>query len=86
MSLSITIENLDATLLARLQAEAARRGTDLGGVAREVLDRGLPPVVIHTPARPDAIDRLAGTWSEDEAAEFRRNTAAFEWIDEELWR
>jgi len=32
------------------------------------------------------LDALAGTWREEDAAEFARNCAAFEKIDEALWQ
>ena len=32
------------------------------------------------------LDHLAGTWSREEAAEFERNTAVFEQVDEDLWK
>jgi len=34
----------------------------------------------------DDLERLAGTWSEQDAAEFEKNTAAFEQIDDSLWK
>lgn len=33
----------------------------------------------------NGLQKLAGTWSQDEFAEFKKNTAACEQIDEELW-
>jgi hypothetical protein len=32
------------------------------------------------------LDHLAGTWSQEEVAEFERNTAVFEKVDEEIWK
>jgi len=32
------------------------------------------------------LDHLAGTWSAEDAAEFERNTAAFETVDEAMWK
>jgi hypothetical protein len=32
------------------------------------------------------LDALAGTWSEEDAAEFDQATVSFRQIDEELWR
>lgn len=32
------------------------------------------------------LDKLAGTWSPQDAEEFLRNTETFEQIDEELWK
>jgi hypothetical protein len=38
------------------------------------------------PAVYDDIDKLAGTWTKQDAREFERAVASFEQIDEELWR
>ena len=32
------------------------------------------------------LDHLTGTWSQEEVAEFERNTAVFEKVDEEIWK
>lgn len=34
----------------------------------------------------NGLDKLAGSWSQEEFEEFEKNTAVFEQIDEELWR
>ena len=34
----------------------------------------------------DDLDHLAGTWSEEDAAQFEQATAVFEKVDEELWK
>jgi hypothetical protein len=46
------------------------------------------PITIHHSDEPPPyhdLDSMAGTWSEEETAEFDRATASFRQIDEELW-
>ena len=38
------------------------------------------------PVRHTDLDHLAGTWTPEEAAAFETATAAFEAVDEKLWR
>jgi hypothetical protein len=39
-----------------------------------------------TPVEHDDLDRLAGTWSAQEAREFEDATVKFAQVDEDLWR
>ncbi|HEY6328511.1 MAG TPA: hypothetical protein VI756_04170 [Blastocatellia bacterium] len=90
---AITIEHIDEATAAWIAQEARRRGASEESVAVELIRKG-----IESEKRADAgavsagsppyhdLDSLAGTWSEDEAAEFARVTADFESVDESLWR
>lgn len=71
MAASVTIDDLGADTLDRLQAEARRRGVDVGTVIKEMIRDGLgrrqdaDPAPVH-----HDLDGLAGTWSAEEAAAF----------------
>ena len=54
--------------------------------ALELLRRGLGLVPRSRGERHHDLDHLAGTWSETDAREFADALAAFEQIDEALWR
>lgn len=71
MSISITIDNLDAAVAERLEAEARRRGLDVEAVVKELLREALTQKgrQASVPMQHD-LDSLAGTWSEEEANEF----------------
>lgn len=89
MGTTITITDLDAVTLQRLESEARRRGIDLGTLARDVLRQAVPPSVPQpassSPEYHD-LDALAGTWSESDARAFDEAVEAFEQIDPELWK
>ncbi len=87
MSNSITLDNLDAELMTRLVAEARKRGIDLGTMVKELLTDSFGP--LRKPSdrgRPDELDELAGTWSDEEADTFLATIADFGRVDEELWK
>ena len=83
----LTIRGFDQELERRLRDEARRRGLSLNRAALALLRRGAgleePP---GGKAVGDALDHLAGTWTEAEARELREATAVFERVDEDFWR
>ena len=87
MSVSITIDGLDADILDRLQVEAMRRGVDVNAVILQVIQDGLTPA--STPGSEQLhhdLDALAGTWSAEEADAFRAATEDVRKVDEDLWK
>jgi len=84
---SMSLRGIEREVAARLESEARRRGISINAhvlqLLREGVGLGAPEsrrLVFHD------LDELAGTWSEKEAAAFEESLAAFEQIDEELWR
>jgi plasmid stability protein len=88
MGISITVENLDADVLNRLQVEAMRRGVDVSAVIRQLLRDGLCPASLSasTVQTHHDLDSLAGTWSSLDAKEFLAATADLSNIDGDLWK
>ncbi len=87
MTTSLTIDNLDAEIIECLQAEADRRGVDVGAVAKQVLEEGLGPVTKGSAGPPYRdLKALAGTWSDEEAEAFLSIIADFDRIDEDMWK
>jgi hypothetical protein len=86
MSKTFTIEDLDEASVAWVAEEAARRGIDEQTVLKELIRQGIGqgngP---HLPVYRD-LDELAGTWTAEEAEEFRKATELFNRVDEDLWR
>ncbi|HET9227526.1 MAG TPA: hypothetical protein VFR31_12720 [Thermoanaerobaculia bacterium] len=84
MSKTITIRDLDDSSAAWIAREASRRGIDeqivLKELIRQSIDQGKA-----LPVYRDLPD-LAGTWSAEEAEEFRKATEPFSRVDEDLWR
>ena len=87
---SITITDVDAATLQRLETEARRRGVDIGTLTRDVLRQAVPPAEAQ-PASPTSqphhdLDAPAGTWSEADASAFETSVQGFTRIDPELWK
>lgn len=82
----ITLRRVDEltakTLKERAQKEGLSVNTFLLQLVRDSLKIGKKKrsVVYHD------LDHLAGTWDRNDLAEFERNTAEFEKIDEQLWK
>jgi hypothetical protein len=79
----MTIRNLPADVAEELEHERRRRGESLNKTVIDLLRRalGLGAGEPHD----NGLGRFAGTWDEDDLAEFERNTALFEEVDPELW-
>ena len=86
MTVSITIENLDADIIERLRDEARRRGVDVSVLAGKLIEESLPPATEESPPPYHDLDHLAGTWSKEDATAFLAATADFEQVDEDLWK
>jgi len=77
---NVLLRGLDAATLARLRADARRRGISVNRLIVETLQRQ------H--ARKDEfddLDTLAGRWSKPEAASFAAAVAPLSEIDPALW-
>jgi hypothetical protein len=81
-SMQYTIRGVPEKLDGLLRERAQKYESSLNSLLLDALARGLgadgETVVSHD------MDDLAGTWIEDE--EFDRAVAAFEMVDEDLWR
>ena len=87
MAESLTITQLDRTAAKWIEQEAQRTGLPIEAVARQLLYRGLE--VERQFARRQRyhdLDALAGTWSANEANEFRHAIADLNQIDPSLWQ
>jgi hypothetical protein len=86
MNRSIIIENIDNAVFERLKLEAKKQGTDLKTIIIKLLQNslGLPNTSDKSITHSD-LDKLAGTWSEEEYLEFNKNISSFNKVDTELW-
>lgn len=85
MSLVITLEHVDNMTGQWLQQESLRRGVGIEKVALALIRKGIQAEETLLRTYSD-LNGLAGTWSEADVAEFVKNSADFETIDEALWR
>lgn len=77
-----TLRNISPRLDDRVREEAEKYHRSINATLLEALERGLG--LADTPLENNDMDDLVGTWEEDK--EFDRAVAAFDTIDEELWR
>lgn len=84
--MTITLEHLDKALVAWIEEEARQTGASLEAVVSRLITRGIEMEREKLPPRPDDLDSLAGTWSDEETEEFLRITSDFNKIDEDMWR
>jgi plasmid stability protein len=84
----LTVRGFDKELERRLRETAQRQGVSLNRAALHLLRKGagLGEPAGRADVVGDALDHLAGTWSEAEAQEFQRAIGVFEVVDGELWR
>lgn len=83
---NLSIRGLDEEAAHQLREEARKRGVSVNACVIDLLRRGLGIAPVTQRQVHNDLDALAGTWSEEEAAEFGKQLAAFEQVDEDLWR
>jgi len=83
----LSLRGLDETTTKRLRSEAKRRGLSVNSLVIQLIREGVGtkrPEVSRAPFGD--LDKLAGTWSKDEADQFMKAVADFEQIDRDLWQ
>ena len=81
----LTIRDLPPELARGLEAEKKRLGQSLNQTLKDLLRRALG-LESGASRQENELGRFAGSWSDEELAEFQKNTAIFEAVDPELWR
>jgi hypothetical protein len=77
----LIINEIDEGTLAKLQQEAYRREINVNELARQLIQSFLDSYsIIH-----HDLDKLSGTWIEQEANEFLSVTQDFSLIDKGIW-
>ena len=80
----LTIRNVPPDLARALDKERRKRNSSLNRTVIELLGKALgltPKGTYH-----NGLEKLAGTWSQEEFEQFEQNIAVFEQVDEEMWR
>lgn len=83
---NMTLRGLDEKTAEALKERARKEGTSVNAVTLRLLRESLGTDKRKRKVIYDDLDHLAGTWSREDAAEFERNTAVFEKVDEDLWK
>lgn len=80
----LTIRKVSPELAKALDSESRLRGRSLNQTVLDLLHQALG--LSSKGGYDNGLGELAGTWTEEEFAEFERNTAIFEQVDRELWQ
>ncbi len=83
----LVIAQLEPTVTEWIEQEAQRTGKPVEEVARQLIYQGLE--VERNKAQQERhhdLDGLAGTWSTEEAAEFRHAIADLDLVDPVVWQ
>lgn len=80
----LTIRKVSPELAKALDSESRLRGRSLNQTVLDLLHQALG--LSSNGGYDNGLGKLAGTWTEEEFAEFERNTAIFEQVDRELWQ
>lgn len=83
---TMSIRGLDDQALSRLKSQAAQEGSSLNSLVLRLLQGTGSPVPLNVLKKFDDLNALAGTWSDQEAQAFERNTAALAEVDAALWK
>ncbi len=83
---TISLRGVNDEVAKKLKEEAEQRGTSVNTLILQLIRAGIglkaPAVRRH---EYHDLDPLAGTWAEEDAAEFMRAVSDFERVDKELW-
>ena len=80
----LTVRDVPGDLTKALRKETRRRGKSLNQTVIDLLKQALG-LGWDAPGT-NGLEKLAGTWSQEELESFERATAIFETVDEEHWR
>jgi len=83
---NFNLRGLTPELLLVLKQEAENQRISVNSLILKMIEQGVGHVHEYIRPRYHDLDRLAGTWSEDDAQEFSLLSAPFETIDEDLWK
>lgn len=82
---TMTLRGIDEKTADALKERARQEGTSVNAITLRLLRESLGIDKRKRQRTYNDLDHLAGTWSQEEANEFERNTAMFEKVDEEIW-
>ncbi len=83
---TMTLRGIDDTISCALKERARREDTSVNTVMIKILKESLGIEKKKRTAVYDDLDHLAGTWNEQDSAEFVQATAVFEKVDEDMWK
>jgi hypothetical protein len=82
----MTLRGIDDAIAIALKEKARQEDTSVNTVMLKILKESLGIEKKKRGAVYHDLDHLAGTWSDQDAAEFESTTAVFEKVDEDMWK
>ncbi|NOX98450.1 MAG: hypothetical protein GXP30_01760 [Verrucomicrobia bacterium] len=83
---TITLRNIDPELKKALADKAELDSASLNSVVLQALREVFGLQKRPRRKRNPELEKLAGSWGKKDKAEFEKNTAAFNKVDDELWQ
>ncbi len=83
---TMTLRGIDERLAVALKERARKEATSINAVMLRLLKESLGLEKEKRRVLYVDLDHLAATWSAQDAAEFEKDTALFETVDEDLWK
>ncbi len=83
---NMTLRGIDERLAKKLKESAEKEGMSMNAFVLKTLKQELKLGKKARSQEYHDLDMLAGTWKEEDAAEFEKNTAVFESVDEGMWK
>ena len=82
---AVSLRGINDEIKQRLKSEAAKAGISVNALILDYIQRGIG---LKTDRRTvyRELDRLAGTWDENDVKEFLASISEFSNIDKELWQ
>jgi plasmid stability protein len=78
----ITIRDIDPEVEQKIRSIAKGEGKSLNQIIKEIIHKEFK----KTQRPTSSLKELAGTWTQEEAAEFEQSIKACEQVDEEMWQ
>ena len=82
---TICLRGIDETVKERLKHEASQAGISVNALILKFIHKAIGQGATRHRQYHD-LDQFAGSWSEEEAAQFLTSISDFEKIDEEMWK
>jgi plasmid stability protein len=82
---AISLRGINDEIKQRLKSEAAKAGISVNALILEYIQKGIGLKSEQRKVYKE-LDRLAGTWDENDAEEFLKSISAFSNIDNEIWQ
>lgn len=83
---TMTLRGIDDDISGALKEKARQEDSSVNAIMLKILREALGIEKKKRGAVYHDLDHLAGTWSEQDAAEFESATAIFEKVDEYMWK